>query len=122
MFLAGSQGKKAAVLLTVVSFLLLQVSVMLVQTRAPGGDMSPGVSSYLLVADMSNDSVCAMTATNRSGHRMAADSSGDFAGYGVSLWKTAEISDEKDKNHTPQGTAQNLGLALEAQFNVVSRK
>jgi hypothetical protein len=122
VFLAGSQGKRALALLVAASFLLLQASVLVAQPRAPYPDMPSGVSSYLLVADMSNQSAYTTTATSRSRHRMASDHSLDFAEYGVSICEAAEISCEGLKNNLRQHTAENPPIAPESRFDVVSRK
>jgi hypothetical protein len=122
MFLACSQGKRASALFAAAFFLLLQASVLLAQPRPPYPNLPSGISSYLLVVDMSNDSAYVATATSRSRHRMAADHSGDFAEYGVSLWETAGISGEVGKKHITRRPSENPELAHDARLGVVSRK
>ncbi|MDR0648646.1 MAG: hypothetical protein LBF92_04870 [Synergistaceae bacterium] len=121
MFHAGSQGKKMSASFVAVFFILFHASVLLAQPRAPHSCMPSGVSSYLLVADMSNDSVYTATATNRSRHRAAAGF-GDFAEYGVPLLETAGIPGEGIRFSAHVCVAQDFGYAPEARFDVASRK
>jgi hypothetical protein len=109
-------------LLVAASFLLLQASVLAARPCAPYPDMPSGLISYLLVADMSNQSAYTTTATSRSRHRMASDHSWDFAEYGVSICEAAEISCEGLKNTVRRHTAENPVIAPDVRFDVVSRK
>ncbi|MDR1516074.1 MAG: hypothetical protein LBS45_10280 [Synergistaceae bacterium] len=123
MYFADSRNKRQLAFLMAAFFLTLQASVLLTPQRAQYPAMSSsGVSAYLLMVDMSNDSVYAAGAQSRSRRSAQANPSGDIVEYGVFPRETVTFFDEKNETSVYPHASQNFALAQELRFNVVSRK
>jgi hypothetical protein len=123
VFFADQRSKRLLSFLMAAFFLILQTSMLLIPARAPYPAMSSSeVSSYLLMVDLSNDSVYAAVAQNRSRRSASSNSYMDFAEYGVFPRETAALSDKNSETYIYPSAAKIFAFVPAMRFNVVSRK
>jgi hypothetical protein len=120
VFLRSLENKRLPAFLTAAFFLLFQASLLLTPSRLTFPDISPEVSSYALVLDMSSDSAYTTPTQSRPRLRSAGYFANDAEAW-ISVWDEGGtlLAHSKKDGHR---LAEYGGLAGSQHFSMVARK